>query len=153
MIVRPRPKAMHDLQIRNNIWLHEIWCHGMDHKDKDSGVAMPCGCYWSLHIIPDVLDGFQKVRDYINRPIHFSCLSRCPVHNARVGGKEESDHLWGGAGDVFTEEMEPVEFGPILWKVGGFRAVGIYQERGFCHAGIRAWGKHPSKWGDWQEGT
>lgn len=68
---------------------------------------------------------------------------RCKNHNAKVGGKENSQHLQGNAADITCADVPKlVQACKKLWsdkKIGG---LGIYNARNFCHVDIgshRSW--------------
>ncbi len=48
------------------------------------------GSYWHEAAF---LDGLQRLRDDINRPLHISSSHRCERWNAYVGGAPKSRHL------------------------------------------------------------
>ena len=46
------------------------------------------------------VDKLQALRDLVDKPIYLNSAYRCPIHNQRVGGTENSYHLKGVAFDL-----------------------------------------------------
>ena len=47
-----------------------------------------------------LLDGLNRLRERLGRPIIVTSGPRCKVHNAEVGGADGSDHLVGNGADL-----------------------------------------------------
>lgn len=63
-----------------------------------------CGC--GLVPTQALLDKLDEIRDAFGSPIGLTCASRCPTHNAAVGGAPNSNHITGLAADmVYTPEL------------------------------------------------
>lgn len=86
------------------------------------------------------MDALQELRDAWGKPIVLDCGHRCPVHNAKVGGVESSQHL-KIAFDCVCPADEQEAFIEAA-KQAGFRGVGRYPSRGFVHLDMgieRSW--------------
>src|SRR5271165_3150205 len=63
-----------------------------------------CGC--GLEPQQALLDKLDAIRDAYGSPITLTCASRCPTHNAAVGGATHSNHITGSAADLtYTPEL------------------------------------------------
>ena len=70
----------------------------MDHF-QDSEFACPdCGLFFPNSELRDKLN---RARDLLGGPIVINSGTRCPVHNAAVGGRPNSAHLSGEAADCY----------------------------------------------------
>lgn len=49
---------------------------------------------------PLLIDRLEKLRLLVNHPIRIVSGYRCPVHNSRVGGAKNSQHMYGAAADI-----------------------------------------------------
>ena len=98
----------------------------------------------SVLLYVPMLHAFQNMRDDIGEPIRFSNVYRNPYHNRMVGGRKNSDHLKGRAGDIIIPELsngEPDwvyahEIERLALKYG-FNVIGRYLEPAFIHIGMR----------------
>ncbi len=71
---------------------------------------LECPCCKALIVQPILLDGLEKLRatardialDIFETIIYLpvSSVYRCPLHNAEVGGKWDSAHVYGKAADI-----------------------------------------------------
>jgi uncharacterized protein YcbK (DUF882 family) len=92
-----------------------------------------------LLIDEDFLDRLQCLRD-IRGPITVSNICRCPLHNAREGGRPASEHLRGRAGDIQVLGGHKGDLRVQCEEVG-FTGFGYYN--GFLHVDTgrpRWWG-------------
>lgn len=117
-------------------------------------VECPCGCR-SVEEHPDIMDnyliqGFERVRGHVNRPVHVNSGYRCPSYQAKrraieietkkelFGMTEEelvvrrliwhsldSPHCKGLALDIRVDGLESIKlFAIVIHK--GFTGVGLY---------------------------
>jgi uncharacterized protein YcbK (DUF882 family) len=107
-----------------------------DFHSKD-GVQVPVEYYDNLQKLMDNLD---VLRRYLNAPILINSGYRSPAHNRSVGGKKDSQHLYGKAADIRSNTFKPREIAAAIEKLikegkmlqGG---LGIYPT--FIHYDIR----------------
>ena len=95
-------------------------------------------CGW-LALDIDFMDRLQDFRTTIG-PTVLSNVCRCPVHNARVGGRPASEHLQGRAGDIQVLGT-PKKALRAVAELVGFTGFGYYN--GFLHVDTgrpRWWG-------------
>jgi len=64
---------------------------------KPAEFACRCGCGLQ-QIDPELVKKLEAARALINRPIIITSGTRCPEHNARIGGAIRSAHLVGPDG-------------------------------------------------------
>lgn len=108
-------------------------------KNFDSSeFACGCGCgYDSVSI--ELVNGLQKLRDLIDKPVNVTSGCRCKKHNEAIGGSPNSYHLLGMAADVTVWGMDPRSLYHYAEYIGMFRngGIGIYPENGFVHVDMR----------------
>lgn len=51
-------------------------------------------------VTPQLIRTLEYVRAHINKPLPIVSGYRCPIHNAAVGGAENSQHMYGTAADI-----------------------------------------------------
>lgn len=56
-----------------------------------------CG---ACFVRPALLELLERIRAKDGKPIHIVSGYRCPVHNAKVGGAGDSQHVYGAAADL-----------------------------------------------------
>lgn len=95
-----------------------------------SEIACKCGCREGF-VIPEAMDAIQDLRDVWGKPIVITSAHRCKEHNARVGGKKDSQHL-KLAFDCAIPAEEQEDFVAMAENVG-FTGIGVYPSRGFVH--------------------
>ena len=79
-----------------------------------------CGC--QLEPNQALLDKIDALSEAFGSPIEVSCMSRCPAHNAAVGGAPNSNHITGQAADlVRTQELAD-------YVAANLEAMDLYQE-------------------------
>jgi uncharacterized protein YcbK (DUF882 family) len=62
-----------------------------------------CGCGCGLNLIernPDFLRALNSARELYGDEMNATSMTRCPEHNAAVGGAPHSAHLDGRAADI-----------------------------------------------------
>ena len=101
-----------------------------------------CG---EVKVMPKLAALVQKIRDYYGSPIIIISGYRCPIHNARVGGSDTSEHLKGEAADIASTKpngrMELINLIEKLIKEGKLPELGSFgwksYTNGCIHVGIR----------------
>jgi uncharacterized protein YcbK (DUF882 family) len=105
-----------------------------------------CGCGHSLPeggMNQDLLLLLNNVRARLGGAIHISSGFRCPIHNANVGGVENSFHTQGVAADCVQDILSVEEFASLVESVmedmGIEGGVGRYYDDGFVHVDVRGY--------------
>ena len=88
-----------------------------------------------------LLEGLQRMREEIGRPIRITSAYRPWEHNRAIGGAIRSQHLYGTAADLIVSGMSGQMIADVARKVGGFNGIGIGWT--FCHVDVR---KTPAEW-------
>ncbi len=120
------------LRISKNFWLDEFHCKGED-----------C-CDHLVKIDSQVVNGVQKLRNEVDKPLLITSGYRCSDHNKNVGGQPNSYHLSGLAADVTVTHFNIRELARLAFSVG-FGTVIAYPQgilkqnsyRGFIHLDVR----------------
>lgn len=117
-------------------------------RSKD-GAYFPKQVQDNLQILAEQL---EVLREHFQLPITINSGYRSPEHNAKIGGKDKSQHLLGKAADIVIEGVsnddvaDAIEFliDNKMMKQGG---LGRYES--FTHYDIRGkksrWDKRPKK--------
>lgn len=92
---------------------------------------------------PVLLDKLDQLRANIGVPIHVSCGYRCPEHNAAVGGVSNSQHIYGNAADIYTDDLSVDSLADAAAAVG-FDGIGRYYDSQFVHVDVRDNGSSPN---------
>lgn len=84
------------------------------------------------------LNAWERLRPVVG-PTIVTNGYRCPIHNAEVGGAEDSEHLRGTAGDlVFPKSFNPETPEALkLFLICGFRGIGRGMASGAVHLDVR----------------
>lgn len=53
-----------------------------------------------MSVSPTLVNGLERLRSAVNKPVIIISGYRCSRHNARVGGARRSEHLYGRAADL-----------------------------------------------------
>lgn len=101
-----------------------------------------CGCK-KFNITPALIKGLQELRDYLGMPIIVNSGTRCPEHNAAVGGTRNSYHVKGYAADIRVDGLTPKELARAAEQVKVFRYGGIGLYDTFIHVDVRG---HKARW-------
>lgn len=102
--------------------------------DFDCTCSLPT-CKVTL-IDTDLLAALTVLYQYYPGVI-FTSAFRCPIHNHKVGGAEQSMHLIGKAVDVKVPGIDPHEVAETAKKIEQFRNGGIGLYRTFTHLDTR----------------
>lgn len=80
----------------------------------------------------------QAIRGVAGRAVTITSAYRTPGHNAKEGGAEQSQHLYGLAADIVVAGMAPREVAAIARDLmPDWGGVGIYAQKGFTHIDVR----------------
>lgn len=84
----------------------------------------------------------DRLRDLWGSPIGVTSWYRPPLVNAQVGGVRNSQHITGGAVDIYNYFGDEVEFEQFLDKEWNDRALGygVLSGKGFTHLDLRKGG-------------
>lgn len=123
-------------KLETNFSLHEFVCK--------------CGCK-SVKFDMQVIRLLQKIRNHFNRPVTINSAYRCPTHNKKVGGVDNSQHMQGIACDISIKGVHPLEVARYAVDIS-FTGVGVYTHNGnlFTHVDTR---KKVTYWVDIQGTT
>ncbi len=95
-----------------------------------------CKCCGSCDMDETLLSTLQQLRDATKTPIFLNSAYRCPIYNAKVGGKEDSQHLLGKAVDIsFTKIPVSLRHDFMMMCTALFNGVGI--DKSFVHVDVR----------------
>tara|TARA_B100002019_G_C21199216_1_gene563058 strand:- start:589 stop:960 length:372 start_codon:yes stop_codon:yes gene_type:complete len=100
-------------------------------------------------LLPNVVElaeNLQALRDFVGLPIKINSSYRSLEHNAKIGGSQNSQHLFAKAADIVIESKSPEQVANIIkhlidegrMKQGG---IGVYKT--FTHYDIRG---HKARW-------
>ena len=90
----------------------------------------------TVFIAPLLAVVLQGIRGVAGRAVTITSGYRTPGHNAKVGGAEQSQHLYGLAADIVVAGMEPREVAAIARDLmPDWGGVGIYGT--FTHVDVR----------------
>lgn len=92
---------------------------------------------------PVLLEKLDALRESLGVPIYVSCGYRCPAHNEEVGGVSNSQHVYGNAADIYTDNLSVDELGDAAADIG-FDGIGRYYTSQFCHVDCRSNGYEPN---------
>lgn len=115
--------------------------HALDQEEKLSKnfkrkeFACKCGCGFSSPD-PILVEVVQFIREYFNKPTSLNSACRCKSHNKSVGGAQDSTHLYGLAGDVVVNGVDPSSVYNLLDKTFPDK-FGIGRYPSFTHIDIR----------------
>ncbi len=100
--------------------------------------ACRCGCGLN-NMDPEFLRKLDLARDWAQVPFRITSACRCPEHNARVGGRPDSNHLDGQAVDIAW--TDPGMLGRIVASLfrAGIVSMAVDPARHFIHCDT--WGQ------------
>jgi len=99
-----------------------------------------------------LFDSFKWIREEWGKPIWINSGYRCPVHNAFVGGKVLSAHMWGLALDLTADSYEEtLKLEDVIEEVAPDLRRGTYPSRKFIHIDT-AYFIYPKASHSWVEG-
>lgn len=82
----------------------------------------------------------EAVRVHFDSPVTINSACRCHAHNTAVGGKPNSQHLYGRAADIVVKGHTPKEVHDLLESLmKGWGGLGLYES--FVHVDTRTGGQ------------
>lgn len=107
-------------------------------------LACRCGCKTPLQVKRNLkrlaLEVLEPLRELAGGvPLYITSGHRCSYWNARVGGVDDSQHLYGLAADVTSKHVAPAALADLAEKVPALRHGGIGRYPGFSHVDIRGY--------------
>ena len=78
-----------------------------EHFDTDIDTRFTCRCCGLFLHNQRLIDALEHIRWVFGQPVHIVSGTRCPSHNAKVGGAQYSKHLTGEAADFYIEGVSP----------------------------------------------
>jgi len=85
----------------------------------------------------------QEVRDHFGQPVKINSAHRCPAHNASIGGKPQSQHLYARAADIVVLRVPAIQVQAWLsQRMARKWGLGCYA--GFTHVDTRS--GPPARW-------
>lgn len=118
-------KTQNDIQVSANFKLSELQC--------------PCSACDGGSPSPAFVEKLQALRDLSGLPLVIDSAVRCAEHNAAVGGKPDSQHLFGRAADVhFRNGDEMFKILQTAFRVG-FQGIGV--AKSYIHVDVRSTGE------------
>ena len=106
--------------------------------------ACPCGCGRDT-IDYELVVHLQYERDYFDKAVTVTSGFRCEDHNRRVGGKRNSQHLYGRAADTVMSGVSPekrYKYYQDRWP--SRYGLGVYPVDSMLHVDTRT--KGPARW-------
>ena len=76
-----------------------------EHFNESEMSCHHCGQLPDGGISGVLLDGLERLRTIVGKPIYVTNAYRCPEHNAAVGGVSNSQHVQGTAADIYVDGM------------------------------------------------
>lgn len=76
-----------------------------EHFSESEMSCHHCGQLPAGGISGVLLDGLERLRTIVGKPIYVTNAYRCPEHNAAVGGVSNSQHVHGTAADIYVDGM------------------------------------------------
>lgn len=84
---------------------------------------------------PALVEHLQRLRNYAGGPVEVLSGFRTGAYNKKIGGVDNSRHMYGMAADVVVDGMTPEEV--ATWaEEEGFGGVGRYPNEGFTHLDV-----------------
>lgn len=102
----------------------ELRCRGCDGSCRHARGGRPL-----VNVTERALDRLEALRRAVGRPLHIASASRCPLHNARVGGAPLSQHR-------ATDSLASCAFDILLSTVPRSVLVAAAEEAGFGGIGV-----------------
>jgi len=109
-----------------------------------SPAEIACRGTGKLMVDERAMDMLQALRTNLGKPMILNSAYRSPEHNRSVGGATRSKHMDGIAFDCRMDNHDPQVYMAAAREVG-FKGIGEYARRGFCHVDARKT-KTPVKW-------
>jgi len=92
-----------------------------------------CPCCGQEHMGGDFLERIEKAREISGVPYVITSGWRCVLHNKDVGGKSDSEHIYGQGADIVAD-TSTIRFHIVRGLLlAGFKRIGL--GKNFVHAG------------------
>lgn len=104
--------------------------------------ACKCGCGFDT-VDVQTLEVLESVRRHFGKPVTVTSGARCAVHNKRVGGASNSQHVFARAADIKVTGVAPKDVAD--WVKVNFPNASIGRYATFTHVDTRFNG--PAYWG------
>lgn len=116
------------MKVSKNFQDYEFACKG-----KAQGKIC---CDSMMMLNQELIEVLQDIRDYFASSVKITSSYRCPIHNKRVGGVWNSQHLLGTAADIQVSGIVPLEVAQYVdRKHLDTYGIGIYNT--FTHIDVR----------------
>lgn len=115
-----------------------------DLSEHFSKAELACHCCGTLKIELALIDALELFRSLAGKPVVVHDAYRCPIHNAKVGGVNDSEHTRGVAADVSIPGLSVQQMFELALRVPAFLngGIGVYDED-FLHLDVRP---NPARW-------
>ena len=104
-----------------------------DHFTSPIETACRCGCGQDI-VKPELVSVLEAIRTIAGLPVVIHCWNICTIHNERVGGVPDSQHISGNAADFHIKNMSIKELHKLLNS--------MYDDMIIPHIGYYDWGCH-----------
>ncbi len=105
-----------------------------------SEFACKCGCGFAT-VDPVLIEQLELLRMALGRPIVIDDACRCEIHNKKVGGAAESQHMLGRAADIRVGTYTPRSIYAFATQIGcafgGYGVPATNQPGDFIHVDVR----------------
>jgi Uncharacterized protein conserved in bacteria len=89
----------------------------------------------AVKLHPLLIERLQTIRDKVGKPVIVTSGYRCEVHNRRVGGAANSQHLYGKAADIYIPGLTIPQLAAVAEKYFQDGGLGVYP--GHVHVDVR----------------
>jgi len=115
-----------------------------DLSEHFSKTELACHCCGQLKIESGLVDALEQLRALAGKEIIVHDGYRCSLHNQKVGGVSDSEHMLGVAADIAIPGLTLQQMYELALQVPAFLngGIGVY-DGGFLHVDVRI---HPARW-------
>jgi uncharacterized protein YcbK (DUF882 family) len=108
-----------------------------------SEMTCNCGC-GTLKYTVQLMGVLEFIRARLMRPVIILSGTRCYARNAKCGGVENSQHLYGTAADIYVPGID-LETIARAARQADADGIGIYYKQNFVHVDCRG---YKAEWND-----
>jgi zinc D-Ala-D-Ala carboxypeptidase len=92
-------------------------------------------------VSPRLLQGLEKFRALLDKPVIITSGWRSTGSNREIGGSPTSQHVSGKAADITVRGVSVIDMYRTALLVPEFRegGIGVYPEENFIHVDVRGW--------------